>query len=153
LLDRESVRFIALSGGLKAAVALTLLAVLPLTGVSLEATRTATFLFMAVGQLLFAYPARRTEISPQPNRLLHLAVTIGVLAQIPIMTVPGLEYAFQVTEGPAGIGMVSLRPPWQRGGWPSWSGGWSGTDPSVAHRRGQSKTAEEHPWTKAGIGS
>jgi Ca2+-transporting ATPase len=106
LLDPESVRFIALSGGLKASAALALLGLLPITGASLETTRTTTFLFMAVGQLLFAYPARRTEVSPQPNWLLHLAVTIGFLAQIPIMTVPSLQSAFQVTGRPAITGLL-----------------------------------------------
>ena len=90
LLDRESLRFILSSGGLKAGVALALLGLLPLAGASLDLTRGAVFLFLAVGQLLFAYPARRTEVTPGPNRLLHLAIAIGILAQVPILLLPVL---------------------------------------------------------------
>ncbi|HEX9892660.1 MAG TPA: HAD-IC family P-type ATPase [Gemmatimonadales bacterium] len=100
LLDPSSLRFIVTTGSLKALVALALLGLLPLAGTSLDVTRTTVFLFLAVGQLLFAYPARRTDVTPGPNRLLHFAVLAGVAAQLPILLVPALRAAFDVALGP-----------------------------------------------------
>jgi Ca2+-transporting ATPase len=106
LLDRPSVAFIAWSGAVKAAIALGLLFVLPrFFGQSLEVSRTAGFMFMAAGQLLFAYPARRTELDPPTNPVLHLAVAIGFLVQGATVTVGPLMEAFDATplSGVAGI--------------------------------------------------
>ena len=100
LLERDSLRFIAMSAGFKAACAFAILGVLPQLGFGLEETRTATFIFMAAGQLLFAYPARRTELVPEPNRVLHAAVVAGVLLQLPIMLLPNLREAFDVVPLP-----------------------------------------------------
>ena len=100
LLDPASLRFILTTGAIKATGALALLGILPRMGASLEVTRTVVFLFMAVGQLLFAYPARRTEVTPLPNRLLHLAVLAGVVAQLPLIFIPALREAFDVVPGP-----------------------------------------------------
>ena len=106
LLDPASLRFILTTGAIKAIGALALLAILPAMGLSLELTRTVVFLFMAVGQLLFAYPARRTEVTPRPNRLLHIAVLAGVAAQLPIIFVPALRDAFDVVPGPVWLATV-----------------------------------------------
>jgi Ca2+-transporting ATPase len=100
LLDRDSLRFIAMSAAFKAACAFVILGALPRLGFGLEETRTTTFLFMAAGQLLFAYPARRTELVPEPNRVLHAAVVAGVLLQLPILLVPSLREAFDVVPLP-----------------------------------------------------
>ncbi|MCX7784107.1 MAG: cation-translocating P-type ATPase, partial [Meiothermus sp.] len=77
LLDGTSLRFVLVSGTIKALCALGLLGLLPRLGYSLEATRSATFQFMAIGQLFFAYPARHTHLFPLPNLWLHGAVLLG----------------------------------------------------------------------------
>jgi Ca2+-transporting ATPase len=95
LLDTLSLRFIVLSGTVKAMAAFAILGLLPaLVGQSLEVTRTSTFLFMAAGQLLFAYPARRTDLRPPTNVLLHLAVVVSFAIQLPVVWVPVLMEAF-----------------------------------------------------------
>ncbi|MCS6868987.1 cation-transporting P-type ATPase [Thermus sp.] len=81
LLDAPSLRFVLLTGSVKAGIALLLLGLLP-GWVGLEAARSATFHFMAVGQLFFAYAARHTHLMPQPNPYLHGAVALGILAQL-----------------------------------------------------------------------
>jgi Ca2+-transporting ATPase len=106
LLDPASLRFILTTGAIKAVGAFALLAILPLMGISLELSRTVAFLFMSVGQLLFAYPARRTEVTPRPNRWLHFAVVAGVAAQLPIVLVPALREAFDVVPGPVWLAVV-----------------------------------------------
>jgi Ca2+-transporting ATPase len=106
LLDAGSLRFIVITGVSKALMGFALLFFLPRFGFSLDATRSTVFIFMAVGQLLFAYPARRTGVSPGPNRVLHLAILLGVLAQLPILLVPGLRQAFNVVLGPEVMWLV-----------------------------------------------
>ncbi|WP_018112213.1 cation-translocating P-type ATPase [Thermus igniterrae] len=81
LLDPPSLRFILLTGALKGGIALLILGFLP-GGVGLEAARSATFHFMAMGQLFFAYAARHTHLVPLPNAYLHGAVALGLLAQL-----------------------------------------------------------------------
>jgi len=98
LLDRRSLAFIGWSGLLKAGVALGLLWALPrFLDQSLEVSRTAGFVFMAAGQLVFAYPARRTELDPPTNPGLHLAVVAGFLLQALTVTVAPLMTAFDTT--------------------------------------------------------
>ena len=82
LLDRPSMRFIAGAGLVKAALALAGLAMLPRLGFSLEETRAAAFHFMAIGQLLLTYPARRSRTIPRANPYLHAAVIGGVALQL-----------------------------------------------------------------------
>ncbi len=81
LLDRISLRFVLITGSVKAGVALTILAVFP-GWLGLEAARSATFHFMAIGQLFFAYAARHTHLIPLPNPYLHGAVALGILVQL-----------------------------------------------------------------------
>ena len=71
LLDRPSVRFVIGAGTLKALLALGLLGLVPRLGYDLDAARATAFHFMAIGQLLFTYPARHTWTHPLPNRYLH----------------------------------------------------------------------------------
>ncbi|WP_353512057.1 cation-transporting P-type ATPase [Thermus sp. LT1-2-5] len=93
LLDGPSLRFVLLTGGVKAGLALGLLALLPLW-VGVEAARSATFHFMAAGQLFFAYAARHTELVPLPNPYLHGAVVLGILVQVALGNLaPGLVEA------------------------------------------------------------
>ncbi len=82
LLDRLSLRFVLISGSIKALCALGLLGLLPRFGYSLEATRSVVFHFMAIGQLFFAYPARHTHLFPLPNPWLHGAVLLGIAIQV-----------------------------------------------------------------------
>jgi Ca2+-transporting ATPase len=91
LLDDPSLRFIMITGVTKAFVGVALLVLLPMLGHSLEATRTAVFLFESMAQLVFAYPARKLNIVPLPNQALHIAVGSGVLLQLATVLVPGLR--------------------------------------------------------------
>ena len=91
LLDRPSVRFVVGVGAMKAALALTVLATIPLFGYTLEVTRATAFHFMAVGQLVLTYPARHTWLRPLPNAYLHAAVGAGVAIQVAAASVPALS--------------------------------------------------------------
>jgi Ca2+-transporting ATPase len=93
LLDRASLRFIALSGSFKAGVAGVLLVGLPAAGAGLEVTRTSVFAFTGLAQLAFAYPVRRLGGRPLPNRALHACVLLGGALQIATVLVPGLRGA------------------------------------------------------------
>jgi Ca2+-transporting ATPase len=99
LLDGPSRRFVLLSASAKALLAFVILGLVPfLLGESLEVTRTAVFIFMAAGQLLFAYPARHTDVNPLPNRVLHLAIGVTFAAQILTITLPFLMAALSTVE-------------------------------------------------------
>jgi Ca2+-transporting ATPase len=91
LLDRESLRFILISGGIKGLIGGALLVVGPLIGFSLLETRTAVFLHATIGQLVLAYPARRINAPPQFNGTLLLAVIGGVGVQLLTVLLPGLR--------------------------------------------------------------
>ena len=91
LLDRESLRFILTAGCFKAAIGGALLVAMPLTGFSLLQTRTAVFLHATIGQLFYAYPARRINAPPQFNGALHLAVILGVGLQLLTVILPSLR--------------------------------------------------------------
>jgi Ca2+-transporting ATPase len=93
LLDRPSLRFIAMSGSFKAGVAGVLLVALPAAGVAIEATRTSVFLFTGLAQLAFAYPVRRMSGRPLRNPVLHACVVIGGALQVATVLVPGLREA------------------------------------------------------------
>jgi len=94
LLDRRSGAFILAIGLLKAAVAVLLLLALPALGRSIESTRTAVFLYVAVGQLLLVYPARWIGSALPPNPVLHGAVVVTLLLQPLLLLVPWLQEAF-----------------------------------------------------------
>lgn len=91
LLDRPSLRFVLAAGLLEAVVAGLLLLLLPRAGVSLLETRTAVFVYTAVGQLVLAYAARRIGSRPERNRALHLAVAAGVLLQLAATGLPAMR--------------------------------------------------------------
>ncbi|RPI52820.1 MAG: HAD family hydrolase, partial [Acidobacteria bacterium] len=88
LLDRASVRFVIGVGGMKALLALGMLGLLPLLGYSLEVTRSATFHFMAIGQLFLTYPSRHTWMRPLANPYLHAAVVAGIGIQFAAASLP-----------------------------------------------------------------
>ncbi|BAW00603.1 ATPase P-type (transporting), HAD superfamily, subfamily IC [Thermus thermophilus] len=112
LLDGLSLRFVLLTGTLKAGVALGLLGFLP-GAVGLEAARSATFHFMAIGQLFFAYAARHTHIRPLPNPYLHGAVALGILVQLVLGTLgPGLLEAVPLPPWTWGLVLFSALSAW-----------------------------------------
>jgi Ca2+-transporting ATPase len=91
VLDRPSRTFIGAAGGLNAAIGLLVLLALLAAGQSMPAARTAVFAFLAVGQLLYVYPARRSgEGSLRRNRALHLAVVGSFALQVLVLTVPAI---------------------------------------------------------------
>ncbi|MGZ5481512.1 MAG: cation-translocating P-type ATPase [Pyrinomonadaceae bacterium] len=91
LLDSPSLRFILATGTFKALIGGVLLISLPYFGYGLTSTRTLLFLYMTIGQLMFAYPARRVVGKPQTNIALHLAVILGAGLQLLTVFVPGLR--------------------------------------------------------------
>ena len=82
LLDRPSMRFVVAAGTVKALLALGLLGLVPRLGYDTDAARATAFHFMAIGQLLFTYPARHTWTFPLPNPTLHGAVLLGIVIQV-----------------------------------------------------------------------
>lgn len=88
LSDQPSVRFVVGVGTMKAVIGLAMLGALPALGHTLEETRTATFHFMAIGQLFLTYPSRHTWMRPRPNRYLHAAVVGGIVLQLAAASTP-----------------------------------------------------------------
>ena len=88
LLDPPSIRFVAGVGGMKAALALAMLGLLPAFGYDVNTTRAAVFHFMAVGQLFLTYPSRHTRTRPLTNRYLHAAVITGIAIQFLAASLP-----------------------------------------------------------------
>jgi Ca2+-transporting ATPase len=78
LLDSPSLRFIVVTGTVKALIGGALLVLMPRLGESVEATRTIVFLYASIGQLVFVYPSRRIGARPGLNWWVHLAVIFGV---------------------------------------------------------------------------
>jgi Ca2+-transporting ATPase len=91
LLDPGSLRFVLATGCFKAAIGGALLVAAPLIGFSVLQTRTAIFLHATIGQLFYAYPARRINAPPQFNGALHLAVILGVGLQLLTVLLPSLR--------------------------------------------------------------
>ena len=103
LLDGPSLRFVLLTGALKAGLALGLLGFLP-GAVGLEAAQSAPFHFMAIGQLFFAYAARHTDLRPLANPYLHGAVGLSALAQVALGV--GLPGALEAVPLPLGVWLL-----------------------------------------------
>ena len=103
LLDGPSLRFVLLTGALKAGLGLGLVGFLP-GAVGREAAQSATFHFMAIGQLFFAYAARHTDLRPLPNPYLHGAVGLSALAQVALGV--GLPGALEAVPLPLGVWLL-----------------------------------------------
>jgi Ca2+-transporting ATPase len=99
LLDRGSLRFIVISGAIKAGVGIGFLGLMLFLGYGLEETRTAVFLYESVMQLAFLYPCRRISVVPLSNAWVHWAVGLGVTLQLLTVLVPPLRTM---------LGLVSL---------------------------------------------
>ena len=92
LLTRPGLRFIFVTGALKAALGLALFFGLPEFGYSGTETRTAVFLYESLAQLAFVYPSRRiTARRPSRNRVLNWIVVVSIALQIATVMVPGLR--------------------------------------------------------------
>lgn len=105
LLDSQSLRFIFVTGTFKALIGGVLLITVPYFGYSLTSTRTLLFLYMTIGQLMFAYPARRIAGKPQTNIALHLAVVFCTGLQLLTVFVPGLRFLLGL-ELPDALGLT-----------------------------------------------
>jgi Ca2+-transporting ATPase len=95
LLDRPSLTYVGVAGAITATLAILILALLgSVAGQSSEVVRTATFAFLATGQLFFAYPARHTDLRPSVNITLHGAIAASLLVQAAVLSLPTLMIAF-----------------------------------------------------------
>ncbi len=101
LLDRQSLGFILITGTFKAVIGGALLLGLPKYGYGPTSSRTLLFLYMTIGQLMFAYPARRISGKLQMNLALHLSVVLGVALQLATVLVPGLRVLLGLESLPA----------------------------------------------------
>jgi hypothetical protein len=60
-------RFVLSVGSMKALLSLAILGIVPWLGYTMTEARAAAFHFMAIGQLLLTYPARRSRTEPLTN--------------------------------------------------------------------------------------
>jgi hypothetical protein len=49
------------------------------------------FLYVTIGQLVFAYPSRRIGGSPLPNPVLHVTIILSIGVQLLTVLMPGLR--------------------------------------------------------------
>lgn len=91
LLDKVSLRFILITGTIKALIGGALLTLMPVFGFSLAETQTAIFLHATIGQLFYAYPARRINAPPRFNIALLWALILGIVLQLATVLLPGLR--------------------------------------------------------------
>ena len=97
LLDRLSLAFVLFAGVAKGAVGLLLLWILPQRGLSLEATRSAVFHVLVIGQLFYTYAARVAHEIPPNNAWVHAAVAGGIAIQLAVAFVPAVGETLAVT--------------------------------------------------------
>ncbi len=88
LLDARSVRFIAAVGLVNALLAFGAIAIATASGHGVDQSRAVGFHFMAISQLVLAYPCRRARAQPLPNRALHAAIAIGIAIQVGVALLP-----------------------------------------------------------------
>jgi Ca2+-transporting ATPase len=88
LLSRRALRFVLITGSVKATVGLAMLGALPLIGHSTDETRTAVFLFESIAQLAYVYPSRALELRPRGNRVLNVIVVVSALLQPLLVSFP-----------------------------------------------------------------
>jgi Ca2+-transporting ATPase len=92
LLDRESVRFVILTGVFKALMGCLFLIVFLHFGYSSLEARSALFCYEPLAQLAFVYPSRRISSGRPPGNLaLHMIVGLEMMLQISTVLVPGLR--------------------------------------------------------------
>ena len=91
LLDLPSLRFILFAGASKAIIGGALLVALPYCDYTIETTRTVVFLYLTIGQLVFAYPSRRIGAPPLTNVVLHVTIVLSIGVQLLTVFIPGLR--------------------------------------------------------------
>jgi Ca2+-transporting ATPase len=88
LLDTPSMRFVVAAGGINALLAFAAIGVATRLGHGVDESRAVGFHFMAISQLVLAYPCRRTRAQPLPNATLHAAVAAGIAIQVGVAFLP-----------------------------------------------------------------
>jgi Ca2+-transporting ATPase len=115
LLSPSDIRFIVVTGFIKAFLGLALYFALPALGYPGAVTQTAVFVYESLAQLAFAYPARRVDGSAARNRVLDTIVALSALLSIltftllPLRTLLGLaSLALPVVAIVAGALLVTV---------------------------------------------
>ncbi len=103
LLATADIRFILVTGGIKASLGLALFIALPALGYLGTVTQTAVFVYESIAQLAFAYPARRLNAPTARNRVLDLIVLLSVVLSILTFTLPPLRILLGLTPLPAPV--------------------------------------------------
>jgi Ca2+-transporting ATPase len=88
LLDAPSMRFVVAAGAINALLAFAAIGIATLLGHGIDESRAVGFHFMAISQLVLAYPCRRTRAQPLPNATLHAAIAAGVAIQLGAAALP-----------------------------------------------------------------
>jgi Ca2+-transporting ATPase len=91
LLSPSDIRFIVVTGFIKAILGLALYFAIPALGHPGSVTQTAVFVYESLAQLAFAYPARRLNGRTARNRVLDIIVALSVLLSILTFTLPPLR--------------------------------------------------------------
>jgi len=91
LLTRAGLRFIFVSGVIKAVLGLALFFGLPELDYTGAEAVTAVFLYESLAQLAFVYPARRITAKPVTNRVLNWIVAVTIVLQLATVSIPGLR--------------------------------------------------------------
>jgi uncharacterized membrane protein HdeD (DUF308 family) len=108
-LDAQTQRFVLLDGGLKGAVGLLLLVLLPRCGASLAASGSAVFLYESVAKLVSVYPARKIGGRVARNVWLHVSVLVGVALGLACVALPTLRQVLVLTAlGVPELALVAL---------------------------------------------
>jgi len=81
LLDRSSIGFIGLGGGLVGGISLLLLILLPKVGLTQPEVYAAVFLYVGIASLMLAYPVRSLRGQSPNNPWVHGAVGGGIILQ------------------------------------------------------------------------
>jgi Ca2+-transporting ATPase len=97
LLEGAGLRFVLVSGSVKAAVGLSLLLLLPAWGLDVESTRTAVFMYESLAPLAFVYPSRQLSLRRLRNPVLDAVVAVSVLIQPAIVYLPALRDSLGLT--------------------------------------------------------
>lgn len=80
-----------ITGSAKAALGLALLGLLPELGFTSLEARSAVFIYEAMAQLAFVYPARRAHGRTLPNRVLNVVVIVSIALQLSTAFIPALR--------------------------------------------------------------
>jgi Ca2+-transporting ATPase len=97
LLDAGALRFILFVGVLQGSVGLGMLVVLPELGFSIAAIQTLVFVYESAAKVVSVYPARRVSGEPAPNRVLHVAVALGIALTLACALVPSFRSVLGLT--------------------------------------------------------